>query len=206
MVGLTFILLLVSTLKAYPVECGPVLEWLSKDNGLEWVKASVRPEILLRKWRPENFDSTQVFQTLPSKLKAKLQAVDQNGFLKIDRLSREALEAHCEKVIRQRLLNLKRAPEDLRQLDLWMHDMNGKEAGFAIRQALRPEVGFFGVGHGEPGGDRHELYPITLNGVPLVRVRMDVEKIIDLYSKLPGVRSSKVLFYKTFILTIDMKQ
>ena len=177
--------------------CLSVFEFLQREKDLSWVTSYFKATAVRKKLRPSDIDDTSMVRMLPPELKEKLTTPNQDGFVKLDRKTLIALKNFSEKVIRQRLLNLQRAPDGLRQWDLWVHDKNGKEGSFAIRQLLKPDVGFFGVGHGRAGGNHHVVYPITIQDEALIRVEMDVDKIIELYSKLPGVKSSKVIFYKT---------
>lgn len=177
--------------------CQDALEKVAPEKDLSWVKAqfSLKPEN--RYFKAQDLDETPSFRILPSEIKKKLTTADKDGMVTVDKELRKEIEEWASKMVRDRLSNLEKAPEGFRQLDLWVHDKNGPDGSFAIRQLIKPDIGFFGVGHGAPGGDHHAIYPLTVNHNPILKVEMDVDKIIDVYAKLPGVRSSKYIFYKT---------
>jgi hypothetical protein len=179
------------------VACRQVLDRISPDKDLSWVKAqfSALPEN--RFFKAQDLDETPSFRRLPEDLKKKLTTPDKNGMITVDKALRKGLEDWTAKMVRERISNLEKAPQGLRQLDLWVHDKNGPDGSFAIRQLIKPEIGFFGVGHGKEGGDLHAIYPLTVNHKPILKVEMDVDKIIETYAKLPGVKNSKYIFYKT---------
>lgn len=177
--------------------CLSIIQALGEKPDLRWIRTGFRVRAIREKIRPEEIDLTQAMGQLPKMLRESLTEADAEGFLakKTDKL--EQLRKWADRKIKDRILNLTRAPQGLRQFDLWMHDKNGNEGGFAIRQLLKPDVGYFGVGHGNAGGQVHLIYPFTVWRKPIIEVQIDVDKMIEIYSKLPGVRSSRFIFYKT---------
>ena len=177
--------------------CRDVLKKVSAEVDLSWVRAQFSATQENRYFKVADLDETPSFRRLPEDLKKKLTTPDENGMVTVDRDLRKGLEEWAGKMVRDRIAHLVKAPEGLRQLDLWVHDKNGPDGSFAIRQLIKPDIGFFGVGHGRAGGDEHAIYPLTVNHKPILKVEMDVDKIIEVYAKLPGVKSSKYIFYKT---------
>lgn len=177
--------------------CKPIIEFLGSDSDIPWVRAGLRVNLARGKIKAQELDKTQAVEQLPKELREKLHDVDEEGNLKEGVNTLRQLRNWAEREIKKRVFNLRRAPEGLRQFDLWVHDKNGSEGGFAIRQLLKPDVGYFGVGHGNAGGDIHVIYPFTVDEKPIVEVQIQVDKVIELYSKLPGVRKSRFIFYKT---------
>lgn len=180
-----------------PRRCLPLIQALGENPDLRWIRSGLRVRAMREKIKPEEIDLTQAVGQLPKMLRESLAESDAEGYLvdKTDKLRQ--LRNWADREIKERVLNLTRAPEGLRQFDLWVHDKNGSEGGFAIRQLLKPDVGYFGVGHGNAGGEVHVIYPFTVKGEPIIEVQIDVDKMIETYSKLPGVRSSRFIFYKT---------
>lgn len=201
---LTVWLMITSQLFATPqnsqqpsTHCQAVLEFLNSQPNLNWIKADYSLIAARGEIRPADFDNTMALRELPSYLRDQINHTNKNGLWQHKVTTLTGLRNWAERKIKKRITNLARAPEGLRQLDLWMHDKNGKEAGFAIRQFLKPDVGYFGVGHGMAGGDVHAIYPFTIQGKPVVVVEIQVEPIITLFSKLPAVKKSRFIFYKT---------
>lgn len=177
--------------------CQPIIEFLGSETDITWVRAGLRVNMARGRIKAQELDQTQAVAQLPKEIREKLHDVDEEGNLKDGVNTLRQLRNWAEREIKKRVFNLRRAPEGLRQFDLWVHDKNGSEGGFAIRQLLKPDVGYFGVGHGNAGGDIHVIYPFTVDEKPIVEVQIQVDKVIELYSKLPGVRNSRFIFYKT---------
>ena len=177
--------------------CQSVIEALGEPPNLGWIRAGLRLGAASKKIKPEDMDITQAVTQLPTELREKLKKTDDEGYLEDKMNTLRSLRNWADREIKERVLNLRGAPQNFRQFDLWIHDKNGSEGGFAIRQSLKPDVGYFGVGHGNAGGEVHVLYPFTVKSEPVVEVQIDVDKVIEIYSKLPGVRSSRFIFYKT---------
>ncbi|MFM8312700.1 MAG: hypothetical protein ACKOA8_00270 [Deltaproteobacteria bacterium] len=195
-----FWLLLLSTLiensgsanSKNPKEC----ETLFKK--LNWVRARYVGDKEEKKSSPEPIKQNKAFRMIPEDLRESLISISDNtGQGSPSTEVQMRLEAWAYRLIEKRIDNLKKATPNFRQLDFWMYDKNGPEAGFAIRRYLKPEVGFFGVGHGKAGGDFHSLYPVIAGNHSLLQIQLSVNSIIDAYAALPGVKKSSYIFYKT---------